>query len=151
MKKTLFLSVILLSLIASGCSCKKDSSSKMSEGKTAFYDTMWELEYISGPRIAFEGLYPEQKPTITFTNAESQFGGNNSCNAYSGKFTIKNNEIHFGDAIKTMRWCEGGGEETFMGMLGKVNKFAIGSDGKLLLLLDDVPMMRFKKTTKTQP
>lgn len=49
-----------------------------------------------------------------------------------------------------MIYCEGGGEEAFLKMLGKVNKIAFDSEGKLLLLLDDVPMMRFKKIQKPQ-
>jgi heat shock protein HslJ len=150
MSKNIFLLVSLFSVLASGCCSKKNNDAKTSDSKVTFYDTTWELEYISGPRIAFEGLYPETKPYITFTAAENQFGGNSSCNVYSGKFTKKENAIHFGDAIKTMRWCEGGGEETFLNMLGKINKYAIDTDGKLLLLKDDIPMMRFKKIAKPQ-
>lgn len=137
--------ILLFPILILGC-----SGTKTATDKTDLYVGAWELEYISGPRIAFEGLYPEQKPYITFKEAESQFGGNNSCNVYSGKYTRKDNTIHFGDAMKTMRFCEGGGEETFMNMLGKVNKFTIDSEGKLLLLIDDIPMMRFNKITKPQ-
>ncbi|UPT70377.1 MAG: META domain-containing protein [Flavobacterium sp. JAD_PAG50586_2] len=139
--------ILLFPILILGCSATKTATNK-----TDLYAGTWELEYISGPRIAFEGLYPEQKPYITFNEAESQFGGNNSCNVYSGKYTLKDNTIHFGDAMKTMRYCEGGGEATFMDMLGKVNKFKIDSEGKLLLLIDDIPMMRFnfKKITKPQ-
>ncbi len=150
MKNTLFLTAILLSVFVSGCSCKKTTESKKTASKASIYDTNWELEYITGPRITFEGLYPEEKPSITFNENEMTFGGNNSCNAYSGKLTVKENSIQFGDAIKTMRFCEGGGEETFMNILGKVNKFAIDSEGKLLLQMDDITMMRFKKVTKTK-
>jgi heat shock protein HslJ len=148
--KNIFLLVSLISVIVSGCCSKKANDMKTQDSKTSIYDAYWELEYISGLRIAFEGLYPEKKPYIRFTAAESQFGGDSSCNVYSGKYTIKGNAIHFGDAIKTMRWCEGGGEEAFLNMLGKVNKFAIDSEGKLLLLKDDIPMMRFKKIAKPQ-
>ena len=35
-------------------------------GKTASLDGTWELNYVAGPRIAFNGLYPNNKPTITF-------------------------------------------------------------------------------------
>jgi len=48
-----------------------------------------------------------------------------------------------------MIFCEGGGEETFFKMLGKANKLAFDGDGKLLLLTDDIPIMRFKKSNKT--
>lgn len=150
MKKNILLSLLILPVILSGCSSKKPSEAKNSNSKTGFYDTTWQLEYISGPRIAFEGLYPETKPYISFTSTENQFGGNSSCNVYSGKFTLKGNIIHFDNPIKTMMFCEGGGEETFLNMLGKVNKYTIDSEGKLVLLSDDIPMMRFKKIAKPQ-
>lgn len=136
---------LLLPIFILGC-----SGTKTTAGKTNLSDGAWELEYISGPRIAFNGLYPEQKPYINFDGIKSQYGGNSSCNSYSGKYTVKDNTIKFGDAIKTMRYCEGGGEQTFMNILGKVNKFSIDTDGKLVLLFDDVPMMRFKKIAKPQ-
>lgn len=148
MKKTIFLPLFFFSVLVSGCCSTKSDPFKTTD-KATLYDSSWELEYISGPRIAFEGLYPDAKPGITFTVADNQFSGDNSCNIFSGKYTLKNNIIHFGDTMKTMRFCEGGGEETFMSMLGKVNRFSFDSEGKLLLLVDDVPMMRFKKITKS--
>lgn len=150
MKRNALLLLVLFSIMFSACCSTKTNEAKSADSKTAFYDNTWELEYISGPRIAFEGLYPDKKPYIMFKESESQFSGNTSCNGYSGKYSKKENNIQFGDAIKTMIFCEGGGEETFLKMLSKVNKFAIDSDGKLLLLIDDVPMMRFKKIAKPQ-
>ncbi|MDI1318006.1 META domain-containing protein [Flavobacterium sp.] len=150
MKSTLLLAVIILSVIVSGCNSTKTTETKKSASNASIYDSVWELEYITGPRITFEGLYPEDKPTITFNETEKTFGGNNSCNVYNGKFTKKENTIEFGDTIKTMRFCEGGGEETFMNMLGKVNKFAIDNEGKLLLQMNDITMMRFKNVTKNK-
>lgn len=142
MKKYFF---ILFPILILGCSGVKTAT-----GQTNLSDGAWELEYISGPRIAFEGLYPEQKPYLVFNESESEYGGNSSCNVFNGKYTLKDNAITFGDAIKTMRYCEGGGEGTFLKMLGKVNRYTIDSEGKLLLLLDDVPMMRLKKIAKPQ-
>lgn len=150
MRKNKLLLLSLFSILVSACCTTKTNEVKTSDSKTAFYDYAWELEYISGPRIAFDGLYPEKKPYIMFKESESQFSGNTSCNGYSGKYTKKENNIHFGNAIKTMIFCEGGGEETFLKMLGKINRFAFDSEGKLLLLTDDIPMMRFKKITKPQ-
>jgi heat shock protein HslJ len=140
--------LVLWSVLFTAC-CSVQSK-EAGAGKSYFYDYAWELEYLSGLRIAFDGLYPENKPYILFTEADSQFSGNTSCNGYSGKYTQKENSIQFGNAIKTMIYCEGGGEEAFLKMLGKVNKMAFDSEGKLLLLLDDVPMMRFKKIKKPQ-
>lgn len=148
MKKYLLLLLILFSGLITSCSNSKKLANTSINSKRAFYDTIWELEYISGPRIAFDGLYPDKKPFIQFKEAKKHFGGDSSCNVYSGTYTKKENAIRFGDVIKTMAYCEGGGEETYLKMLGKVNKFAIDSDGKLVLLADDIPMMRFKKSIK---
>ncbi len=150
MKKNTFLLLSLFSILFSACCSTKPNEVSTTNGKSDFYDYAWELEYISGPRIAFDGLYPDKKPYIMFKDLTNQFSGNTSCNGYSGKYTKKENNIQFGNAIKTMIFCEGGGEETFLKMLGKVNKFAMDSEGKLLLLIDDIPMMRFKKIAKPQ-
>jgi heat shock protein HslJ len=150
MKKYTFLLLSVFSLCLSACCSTKTKEVSTTQGKSDLYDFAWELEYISGPRIAFDGLYPDKKPYIQFKDAGSQFSGNTSCNGYSGKYNKKENSIQFGDAIKTMIYCEGGGEETFLKMLGKVNKLAFDSENKLLLLIDDIPMMRFKKIAKPQ-
>lgn len=148
MKKNTLLLLSLFSILVSACCATKTNDVSTTDSKTAFYDNTWELEYISGPRIAFDGLYPEKKPSIKFKEAGSQFSGNTSCNVLSGKYNKKDNNIQLGDVITTMIHCEGEGEETFLKMLGKVNRFAMDSEGKLLLLIDDIPMMRFKKIAK---
>ena len=105
----------------------------------------WDLNYISGPRIAFDGLYPDRKPYISFNFSANELGGNTSCNGFSSKYTITGNNIHFADALKTMIFCEGGGEETFLNMLKKINKYALTDDNTLTFLIDDVAVMRFAK------
>ena len=79
-----------------------------------------------------------------------RISGNSSCNGYSGDFTLTENQIKVGEIMQTMRFCEGGGEQSFQTMLKKINKYSFDSEGKLLLLIDDIPMMRFKKIAKRQ-
>ena len=108
-------------------------------------DGTWELNYISGPRIAFEGLYPNKKPQITFNLPANELGGNTSCNGFSSKITIDGNKITIAEPFaKTMIFCEGGGEEIFLNLLKKVNKYAV-EDSTLTFLIDDVAMMRFSR------
>lgn len=102
----------------------------------------WVLNYISGPRITFEGLYPGKKPLISFNFAERIIMGNNSCNGFSAKYVMSGDTIHFADGLQTMMHCEGVGEETFMNMLKKVNRF-VHTDSTLTFLTDDVAVMRF--------
>ncbi len=141
--KNAILVLLVVIVVVIGCTTAKSSTATVS-----IYNTTWELEYISGTKIAFEGLYPEVKPTLILNEKEMTYGGNSSCNAYTGSFTYENNLLQFGQTTQTMRFCEGGGEQAFFGMLKKVSKPVIDSDGKLLLLMDDVPMMRFKKVVK---
>lgn len=44
-------------------------------------------------------------------------------------------------------YCEPG-ETQLLNMMKKVNKFSFGKDDKLLLMIDGIPMMRFKKQIK---
>lgn len=106
----------------------------------------WQLNYISGLRIAFDGLYPDKKPIIKFNLPENEIGGNTTCNGFSSKIILKGNEISIAEPFaKTMIFCEGGGETTFLNMLKKVNKYAVTNENTLTFLTGDVAVMRFEK------
>ncbi|HKO77785.1 MAG TPA: META domain-containing protein [Flavobacterium sp.] len=106
----------------------------------------WELEYISGPRIAFNGLYPDKKPQITFNTTTNEVSGTASCNGYMAKYTSDGKSISFDEpGPTTMMFCEGGGEQTFLQMMKKVNNYSVDKEEKLNLNIDGVPIMRFKK------
>lgn len=104
----------------------------------------WELTYVSGPKIAFEGLYPDKKPNIMFNFANGIIQGNTGCNGFSSKFKLDGNKIKIEDGLQTMMYCEGGGEEAFKNMMRKTNNYKI-EDGSLVFYFDDIPVMRFKK------
>ena len=121
-----------------------DSCNRSASSANELYGTTWELEYISGPRIAFEGLVPEKKPQITFDQETQKVSGSDSCNGYSADYVIEENAISFGEpGPTTMMFC-GGSERQFLQMMQKIDGFSF-EDGKLQLLLGDIPMMRFKK------
>ncbi|WP_127137378.1 META domain-containing protein [Flagellimonas oceanensis] len=130
----LFFTAILLVVSCGGTKSTAD----------ALYGPTWELEYISGPRIAFEGLFPEKKPQITFDKASGKVTGTDSCNGYSADYELAENTIVFGDpGPTTMMFC-GGSERQFLQMMKKIDGYSV-KEGKLNLLVGDVPMMRFKK------
>jgi len=140
MKKILFLPIAVFMLYSCKTTKAKTSANTL-EGT-------WQLNYITGSRIAFEGLYPENKPTITFDLKENRVSGNNSCNNYSGNLIVKESEINFRDSkmISTMMVCIGQGEQVFMSTLGKINTFSISEDGKILnFIMGDIAMMRFER------
>lgn len=126
-------------------SCKSSQSSMKT---TASLEGTWQLNYITGPRIAFEGLYPDKKPTISFDTKENKVSGNNSCNQYFGTLKIDGNKINFKDAKMgmTMMACPGTGENVYMKTLEQIDSYSISDDGKTLnFIMGDIAMMRFIK------
>lgn len=142
MKKYIF-AIALLCLIFAAC-----NSTKSALNTTTSLEGTWELNYITGPRIAFDGLYPNKKPTISFNLKENKISGNNSCNQYFGTLQTQGNTITFKDAKigMTMMACEGQGDQVFMSTLEKINTYSISEDGKTLnFIMGDIAMMRFEK------
>lgn len=131
--------LIIITFVITSCATKKNIDNEQ------LYNTTWELEFISGPRIAFSGLYPDRKPQLSFNKETNKVSGNTSCNGYSATFTLNGNSISFGEpGPTTMMFC-GEGENVFLNMIKKIDTYSIGQDGKLNLMMDTVPMMRFKK------
>jgi len=143
MKKITLLLVLAFGVLTS-CESKKAlvaSGSQSLEGN-------WELNYISGPRIAFDGLYPNEKPNITFNISGNLVMGKNSCNNYTGSFKAEGSKITFDEKgmASTKMFCEGEGEAVYMNTLSKINGYSITDEGKTLnLLVGDVAMMRFER------
>lgn len=138
---TLAFAVLCLTIV----SC---NSAKSSLKTTAALEGTWQLNYITGPRIAFEGLYPDKKPTITFNLKEDKVSGNNSCNQYFGALNVDGKKINFTDAKMgmTMMACPGEGDNVYMKTLEKIDSYSISEDGKTLnFIMGDIAMMRFEK------
>ena len=142
MKKNYILISTFLVMVIGSCTSTKNASNN------DLYNSLWELEYISGTRIAFNGLYPDRKPVISFNKATGKITGNNSCNGYSADFTIKGDNIDIGEpGPTTMMFC-GDGEQQFLKMMKKINTIGMDREGKLNLMSGEIPMMRFKKITQ---
>ena len=141
--KKLFFTIVFFCLILSAC-----DSAKSTSNTTTSIEGTWELNYITGPKIAFEGLYPNKKPTIIFDIKENKVYGNNSCNQYFGTLKVEGNTINFKDAKMgmTMMACPGEGEKVYMNTLEKIDSYSISDDGKTLnFIMGDIAMMRFEK------
>lgn len=141
MKKIAFLSLLLVLIVAACKTAKTDTNAETS------LDGNWQLNYISGSRIAFDGLYPDKKPEITFDTRTNKVSGHTGCNNFGSTYTIDNKKINFEATFGTRMACPGQGEQAFYTMLEKINRYTI-SEGKLLFFIDDVVMMRFDKTNK---
>ena len=142
--KTLFLFAIGVLAICTACNNQsKIISDKMDLNEL---EGTWQLDYISGPRIAFEGLYPDKKPTISFNVKDKKVSGNSSCNNYSGPFTMEGFHVDFnGPIISTKMACQGEGESIYFNTLKKITRYAITDSVTLNLIMGDVAMMRFHK------
>ncbi|MBU8882323.1 META domain-containing protein [Kaistella sp. DKR-2] len=137
MKKQVLLLLGILSLILISCS----TSTVVKDQK--LYANAWELEYITGPRITFQGLFPDTKPKIQFIAGSDMITGNSGCNGYATRFTLKGDMISFADPqLSTMMYC-GDGEAVFRKTMKQIDRYRI-TDGKLEFLTGDVVMMRFK-------
>ncbi len=144
--KFFFLAFVIFSMAFTSC----DSAKSASKTAAALEGT-WQLNYITGPRITFEGLYPDKKPTINFDLKENRVSGNNSCNQYFGALLLDGKKINFKDAKmgSTMMACPGTGESTYMKTLEKVSNYSISEDGKTLsFIAGTIEMMRFEKVEK---
>ncbi len=139
MKRLLIYSTIFI-LFSTACNNAKKTATVSDATQL---EGIWQLNYISGPRIAFEGLYPNKRPQIIFDKDLLKVTGNTSCNSLSGPVKIAANTISFGDFITTKMACQGDGEAVFLKTIHQVNKFALTEGNTLTLMMDDVAMMRF--------
>lgn len=140
MKKTFFLFLVATSLFVISCSSTKTLDNKK------LFDTQWELEFITGTRIAFEGLYEDEKPTLKFDNESNRVNGSNSCNGYSYKYNLKGNKLAFTEpGPATLRYCEGEGDKAFLKMMEKVETFNIDENNNFNLIANGITLLRFKK------
>lgn len=105
----------------------------------------WELNYISGAKIAFEGLFPNKKPTLIFEFPKREASGNGGCNGYSSKVIVNGNKINFGDALSTMMACEGNGEPVYFRILKNVTSFNMSDSNSLSLIMGDITVLGFTK------
>lgn len=145
MKKILPIIIIVCFLSACESTKTKNMQTNTAASTTSTLDGTWQLNYISGPRIAFDGLYPDKKPEITFNTADTSFSGNTSCNNFRGKLDADASSIHFPEAMAMTRMmCPGEGETVFINTLKKINKYSM-SDSTLTFIMGDIAMMRFVK------
>lgn len=141
-----YLSFLITLLLGACNNPSKITSEKMDLNQL---EGNWQLEYITGPRIAFDGLYPERKPTMSFLVADKKVSGYSGCNTYSGPFTLDGFNVDFnGPIVSTKMACQGQGETVFFNTLKKVTRYAIpdsSTNNTLSLLMGDVEMMRLHR------
>ena len=140
--KKIILSLTLFCSVLISCNSVKTANSQKAALQGA-----WELNFISGPRITFAGLYPNDAPIITFDLKENRVSGKNSCNSYSGTLNADGSKINFKEPMMvTKMFCPGEGENVYMNTLQKIDSYSVSEDGKTLnFIMGDIVMMRFEK------
>ncbi|MCY7351964.1 MAG: META domain-containing protein [Cytophagaceae bacterium] len=89
-------------------------------------------------------LVPLPKPFITFDTANQRVSGSTSCNSFSGALAVDGPKINFTNPMAMTRMmCPGEGEQAFLEMLKKVNRYALGNDNTLTFIIGDIAVMRF--------
>ena len=143
MKKNIAALFISCCLLAACISSKRTNTGMSDRAKL---DGTWELNYISGSSIAFDGLYPNKKPTIKLDITSKTVSGNTGCNSFNGPIKLDGNKINFADPMAMTRMmCQGDGETVFIQTLQKINTWSV-SDGNILnLIVGDIAMMRLTK------
>lgn len=107
----------------------------------------WELFYITGRKIAFQGLYPDKKPVMTFQTGSSEFYANTSCNSLQGSYNGKKGGKLFNPGAMTLMSCPGEGEQAFLDQLKIVDAYQVSGD-TLTFLFKDIPNMKFVKANQ---
>lgn len=106
----------------------------------------WELNFLSGTKIALEGLFPNGKPTLIFNFPAEEAMGQGGCNGYSAKVKVGKQKISFADPMSTMMFCEGNGEPQFFKTLKSVSSYSLSDNGNTLnLIAGDIAVMRFTR------
>ena len=140
MKKQHLFLLGLISIFLTSC------MSMTTNKQDKIFTNAWELEYITGPRIAFDGLFPDQKPIINFNKTPGTVTGTSGCNVYNTNFSASGNSITIEKPlVSTLAYC-GEGEGVFLRTMEEITNYRIESDGKLTLLKNSIPFMRFKKS-----
>jgi heat shock protein HslJ len=116
---------------------------KPSAGVSAILQGTWELEYIAVPKVEYEWLYPDKRPTIIIKET-GEFSGSTSCNGMGGKLHVVDAELKFDAPVTTMMACPGIGEQVFLKTLKDIDSYEI-RDGKLLLKGEGIEIMRLKR------
>ena len=146
MKNILSLSFLLLLFIGFHAHAGKKPKKK-APAPTALTGS-WTLNFITGPRIAFDGLYPDRKPTLEFDKKEMRVFGQAPCNRYNGPYTHKGDSLRFSNNIAmTMMACEEAqGQNLYVQTLKKINRWKLTPDGQLELYTGNIMMMRYHRT-----
>jgi len=139
------MTIFLVCCFLGACNSTKNTTGTV---KTSSLEGNWDLFFISEPAIAFDRLYPNQKPTLSFDLSNNRVNGYSGCNRFNGALKIDGNKLSFTEpmAMTRMACLDGNGETIFMETLNKITDYSLTNAGRTLNLnIGNVAMMKFTK------
>jgi heat shock protein HslJ len=89
-------------------------------------------------------LFPDITPEIQFDQEAGRVAGNSGCNGYQAPYSLDGSGIRFGEpGPSTLMYC-GEGENLFRESMRLVDQWEVDRDGKLVLLQEGQPVLRFR-------
>lgn len=113
------------------------------ESKSSALNGRWELRSLTGTKLSFEALYPDQKPSLAFNLPVMEVMGSTGCNSFTGAIAIDSNHIEFINLVATEKACNGIGEPTFINAMKTVSTFSLLDSNTLSLMKADTALLSF--------
>lgn len=94
-------------------------------------NTRWKLVELGGKKVPANAT---SKPMYLILKSDSTVSGNGGCNAFSGNYSLgKNNEIIFGELVRTNILCPGiDYEKTYLNAIANTDHYEIMGNELLL-------------------
>jgi heat shock protein HslJ len=94
-------------------------------------NTRWKLVELGGKKVPVNAT---SKPMYLILKSDSTVSGNGGCNAFSGTYSLgKNNEIIFGELVRTNILCPGiDYEKTYLNAIANTDHYEIMGNELLL-------------------
>lgn len=147
MKKQIFLAVIIMTVILTGCSSKKATTGGNQtnmEQATAVIGKKWQLIELYGKAIP--ATINGKMPFIEFFEADNRYSASAGCNGLGGSFTLENNgRIKFSQGMSTMMACQNMEVESeFKNVLEQADNYTISGNRLSLNKARMAPLARFQ-------
>lgn len=120
--------IIVLFFVLSFFACKNTEKSVELKSNTAsLINIRWVLKSIDNQPIVKEESRKEIY--LFFSPEEDRFRGFAGCNNISGRYTLKENEIEFGNVLATKMLCDNmASEQTFLKLINKKVTFQLSNN-----------------------
>lgn len=149
MKKQLFITIIGIALVLTGCNSLKKTTTetKQSTVETTadITEKKWQLIELRGTSVA--ATINGKTPFIQLLDADKRYSASAGCNGLGGTFTLENNgRIKFSQGMSTMMACENMEIETELkNVLEQADNYTVKGNTLSLNKARMAPLARFQE------